>query len=83
MERAVLDTLTSIFSPLMVGLGDTLMNLNNASSLVLKQYLYFSLQKFLSENSSWDVKLALDYKYLLRRIKCSVLGWFDSQLTYY
>ncbi|ONK70536.1 uncharacterized protein A4U43_C05F34730 [Asparagus officinalis] len=52
-ERAVLDTLISVFSPMLEGLGDT--------------------NEIDRENPSWDVKLALDYKDLLRRIICSVL----------
>lgn len=52
-ERAALDTIVSIFSPMLDGLNDT--------------------NELDCENCSWDVKLALDYKDLLRRIISSVL----------
>ncbi|OVA20926.1 hypothetical protein BVC80_8839g12 [Macleaya cordata] len=53
-ERAVLETLCSIFDPMMEGLGDS-----EHSERV---------------NLSWDVKLALEYKELQRRIISSILS---------
>lgn len=53
-ERAVLETILSIFSPMMDRLTES--------------------EDFDRENSSWDVKLALDYKDKQKRIISSVLA---------
>lgn len=53
-ETAVLETIISIFNPMMEGLGES--------------------DEFEREDSTWDVKLALDYKDLQRRIIGSVLA---------
>ncbi|XP_058113766.1 uncharacterized protein LOC131256752 isoform X2 [Magnolia sinica] len=53
-EQAVLQTILSIFGPMMEGLGES--------------------DDFNRENCSWDVKLALDFKDLQRRIIRSVLA---------
>ncbi|XXG58273.1 hypothetical protein AAC387_Pa04g0626 [Persea americana] len=59
-EVAVLETILSIFNPMMEGLGKS--------------------DEFARENSSWDVKLALDYKDLQRKIIASVVASCSSGL---
>ncbi|KAJ6846217.1 uncharacterized protein M6B38_279240 [Iris pallida] len=53
IERSVLETILSIFTPMMEALGDS--------------------DEVDREGSNWDVKLALDYKDLHRRIISSIL----------
>uniref|UniRef100_A0A0E0I938 Rubisco LSMT substrate-binding domain-containing protein n=1 Tax=Oryza nivara TaxID=4536 RepID=A0A0E0I938_ORYNI len=60
-DRMVLETLLSIFTPMLEGLGEP--------------------DDFDRENACWDVKLALDYKDLQRRIVLSIVTSCTSGLA--
>uniref|UniRef100_A0A0D9X5S1 Rubisco LSMT substrate-binding domain-containing protein n=1 Tax=Leersia perrieri TaxID=77586 RepID=A0A0D9X5S1_9ORYZ len=60
-DRMVLETLLSIFTPLLEGLGEP--------------------DDFDRENACWDVKLAMDYKDLQRRIVLSIVTSCTSGLA--
>ncbi|KAL5221162.1 hypothetical protein ABZP36_025875 [Zizania latifolia] len=60
-DRMVLETLLSIFNPMLEGLGEP--------------------DDFSRENAGWDVKLALDYKDLHRRIVLSIVASCTSGLA--